>query len=178
MSILQRIDDLDITGALTVDGVELNPMMGLYISTPAATDMNPAGEAAGTYFKAAGTSTVTGKSTSMSADSTNNRIKYTGAGSRHFHIVAQATVGISSGTNQKIGIQVYKYDASGASGALLTHSEAQTTIAGTNVEQITTHADAMLDQNDYLEIWVANHTSNTIDPTLQLGYMFAVGMPM
>lgn len=148
-----------------------HPYMGIYFSTPALTTITTATE----YVKAAGTTSTSNISSTMSTDSVDNRIKYTGTVMTHFHIVAQASVTLSSGTNQDIGIQVWKYDSSGAAGTLLAHSEARTTIAGTDVVQITTHADVMLDENDYIEMHIANHT-NTNDVTVDFGYMFAVGM--
>lgn len=164
----------DVTGNLPLANItsELLPYMGTYFSTPAVTTITVQGQ----YEKAAGTTTITNKSASMDDNSVSNRIRYTGTAAKHFHIVAQASVDLASGTNQDIGIQVWKYDDSGASGALLAHSQARTTVAGTDVVQITTHADTMLDQNDYMELHVANH-SGTPNITVQFGYLFAMGMP-
>lgn len=143
---------------------------GIYFTTPAATTIS----VATTYYKASGTTTSTNLSTNMDMPA-DNRLRYTGTVMRHFHIVGQASITLASGTNQDIGIQVYKYDDSAGSGALLAHSEARTTIPGTNVVQITTHADAMLDENDYLELHIANHTG-TNNCTVEFGYVFGVGM--
>lgn len=165
-------NETDITNNETDIANLAAPMMGIYFSTPAQTTIS----GAGTYVKAAGTTTVTNASGYMSADSVNNRIKYTRAGmARHFHIVAQASVEIASGTNQDIGVQVYHYDDSAVSGSLLAHSEARSTIPNTNITQITTHADVQMDENDYLELWVANNTS-TINCTVQFGYLFVTGL--
>lgn len=164
----------DVTGTLPLanNTTELLPYMGIYFSTPAVTTITVQGQ----YEKALGTTTITNNSASMDANGVNNRIRYTGATAKHFHIVSQASVALASGNNQDIGIQVWRYDSSGAAGALLTHSEAHTTIASTDVVQITTHADVMLDTNDYIELHVANH-SGTPDVTVQYGYIFAMGMP-
>jgi hypothetical protein len=153
-----------------IDSVKL-PYMGVYISTPAETSI----AVAGTAVKLTGTTTVTHQSADMDDNSVSNRIRYTGIPTRHFHVVAQATMSLASGTNQNIGIQVYHWDDSAGTGALLAHSEARATIAGIAEFQITSHADAMLDTNDYIEIWVANETS-TNNVTGELGYMFAMGM--
>lgn len=147
------------------------PYMGVYFSTPAATTITVQSQ----YEKAAGTTTVTNQSALMDDNGVSNRIRYTGTTVKHFHIVAQVSVDLTSGNNQDIGVQVWRYDSSGAAGALLAHSEAHTTIAGTEVVQITTHADTMLDQNDYIELHVANN-SGTPDITVEFGYLFAMGM--
>ena len=147
------------------------PMGGLYFSTPAATTLG----STGVYVKAAGTttSTVLGSMTMPAS----NRLTYTGVSMRHFHIVGQASVTPSTGTNQDIGIQIWHYDASAGSGSYLAMSEARTTISSTAVEQITTHADAMLDTNDYLELHIANHTA-TNNATVTYGYLFGMGVMM
>jgi len=149
----------------------VNPYMGFYISTSAVTTIS----ASGTYYKAAGTTTETNSSSDMDDNGgTNNRIRYTGLTTRHFHIVAQASVTLATGTNQDVGIQVWKYDDSAGSGSLLAHSEARNYVPHSEAVQITTHADTMLDTNDYIEIHVANHT-DTNNVELNYGYMFAMG---
>lgn len=144
---------------------------GLSWTTPAVTSIASAGE----YVKAAGSTTMTGSSDAMNNGSTNNRLVYTGTAARHFHIVLQASVTLASGNNQRVGIQVYRYDNSASSGLLLAHSEARTTIPGQNIVQITSHADVMLNTNDYLEMHVGNNTAAN-DIQVDFGYMFAVSM--
>ena len=146
---------------------------GLYWTTPAETSVT----VAGTYVKAAGTTTVSTISANMSLDAVNNRLKYTGVSPRHFHIVLQVSATLASGSNQDIGIQVWRYDASAATGALVAHSEASTTIGGTAVEQITSHSDVTLDTNDYIELHITNK-GGTPNPQVELGYVFAVSMVM
>ncbi len=148
------------------------PFGGLYFSTAAVTTIS----VAGTYVKAAGTTTATNLSSDITMPA-NNRLQYNGVAQKHFHIVAQASVDLASGTNQDIGLQVWRYDNSAASGALLAHSEARTTVAGTDVIQITTHADAVLDTSDYIELHIANNTG-TPNITVEFGYLFLVGMLM
>ena len=149
------------------------PFGGFYFTTTSVTTIN----SSGVYVKAAGTTTITNQSSDVDDNSVSNRMRYTGTSMRHFHVVAQASVDLTLGTNQDIGIQVWRYDDSAAAGALLAHSEAHTTIPGTSVVQITTHADAMLDTDDYLELHVANHT-NSNNVMVQYGYMFMMGMPV
>ena len=147
------------------------PMGGIYFSTPALTSI----VSSTVYYKAAGTTNGTNL---MGMDMpANNRLRYTGATAKHFHVVAQSSVTLASGTNQNIGIQVYHFDDSAATGNLLSHSEARTTISGTAIQQITTHADVYLSTNDYLEVHVANNTS-TNNIQVELGYLFGVGMIM
>lgn len=144
---------------------------GLYFTTPATTTITTAG----TYVKAAGTTTLTNSSATMNNGATNNRLVYTGVATRHFHIVLQASVTLVSGNNQDIGIQMYHYDDSAASGTLLAHSEARTTVPGTEIVQITSHADVMMDNGDYLEMYVGNNTA-TNNLQVDFGYMFCVSM--
>lgn len=151
-----------------------SPMAGLYISTPASTTIG----SAGVYVKSAGTTTITNASAFMTADAVNNRLKYTRPNlPRHFHVAAQASIQIASGTNQDIGLKIYHYDASAASGAVLDHSDARAIVPDTNIKQIAVFADVTMDENDYVELWVANHTA-TINCTLQYGYLFAAGFEM
>lgn len=145
---------------------------GCYFTTPAATSIS----VATTYYKAAGTTTLTSASATVDMPAS-NRLRFLGVAPRHFHVVMQASVELAAGQNQDIGLQLWKYDNSGASGALIAHSEARTTISNTAVVQITSHADVMLDTNDYIEIHIANH-SGTNNITAEFGYLFAVSMLM
>lgn len=145
---------------------------GLYFTTPAVTTITTAG----THVKAAGTTTQTSATATMNT-ATDNRLVYNGATMRHFHIVLQVSVQMVSGTNQDVGIQLYKYTEATETGALLAHSEARTTLGGTAVEQITSHADAHMAAGDYIEIHIANHSS-TNNTEVKFGYMFCVSMIM
>lgn len=148
------------------------PFMGLYVSTPTTTTITTQS----VYVKVAGTTTVTNKSDDFDDDSgTSNRARFIGVSPRHMHVVAQASVAPVSGTNQEFALQVWHYDDSAASGSYLAHSIARTTLAALSVEQITTHADVMMDTNDYLEIHIANNSS-TVDVNVENLYLFAVGM--
>jgi len=146
------------------------PYGGMYVSTPAIRAI----ASAGVYVKASGTTTATGLSAQLDMP-TDNRLRYTGTPTRHFQVTCQASISFAAGTNQVAGVQLWHYDDSAASGALIAHSEAQCIADGTSVVQITTSADVALDTNDYLEIHIANHTG-TNNMTLDLGYLFAMGM--
>ena len=127
------------------------------------------------FVKAAGTTTFGGMSNQMDGNAVNNRIRYTGPVSRHMHIVLQGSCQFATGTNLTVALQLYHYDDSAASGSLVAHSLARSVVAGANVQQVTSHADLMLDTNDYIELWVAN-TSGTQDVTVSNVYMFMMGM--
>ena len=147
-----------------------NPFGGLSFTTPAETAI----AVAGTYYKAAGTTTVQPHVhlVDMPAD---NRLRYTGTVPKHFHIVLQASIEYSTGTNLISGLQLWKYDNRAATGALVAHSEAKGVVDGTEVAQLTSHADLMLDTNDYIELHVANFDGDN-NVTVNLGYVFMVGM--
>lgn len=154
------------------EGLGVNPhYMGVYISTPASTTIS----VAGTYYKLAGTTTAADKTTTMDDDSsTSNRIKYLGTEDRHFHVKAQVSLAPDSGTNQIVGIKIWHYDASGASGAYLTESLARAAVplATTNIVQLVAFADVDLEVNDYLEIHVTNETG-TVAVTAENATMHA-----
>lgn len=132
---------------------------------------------AGTFVKGAGTTALTNSSANMSNGAVNNRLVYNGTTAVHFHIVLQASVSLASGVNQDIEVALYKWDDSAGTGAILAHSRARTTIAGNAVEQLTSHADAMLDTGDYIELHITNN-SNTNSAVIENGYMFGVSMIM
>lgn len=147
-----------------------NPYGAYHFSTPAATTIG----GAGTYVKAAGT-TTTGLLYLMDANSVNNRLRYIGTTARPFLITCKMTVTMASGTNQNLGMRLYKYDDSGASGAAIDGSTNKTIVDGTDNVEISTGALVELDENDYVEIWITNLT-NTVSPTVQLGELKAVGL--
>ena len=154
--------------------VSLSPdYAGLEFTTDAETSI----AVAGTYVKAAGTTVITNSSSNMTNGATNNRLVYTGAQPRHFHIVLQASIVLASGANQRVSMALWKFDSSEGTGSILSHSEAFNTLSGTAVEQITSHADTMLATNDYIEIHVTNNT-NTNNMTVEYGYLFGVSMIM
>lgn len=179
---LLKIDEIDTTAnaegnIYEADGsgalqVVVWPYGGCYVTTSAETTIS----ASGTYVKAAGTTTVTNVSSNVDNGSANNRLRYTGTAARHFHIVMQASLSPASGTNQDLSVQLYKFDSSASSGSLLAHSTAVATVAGTDTYQLTSHADTLLDTNDYVEVWVANN-SGTNNIELTNLYLFIMGMP-
>lgn len=164
----------DLAYSPVASGTSVDPPHGgIYFTDDATTTIT----AAGTYVKAAG---VTAYSSPMRSEvddggGVNNRLRYTGAVARHFHVVAQASINFVSGTNQVASLQVWKYDASEAVGELVAHSKATAIVAGQGVAQITSHADFMLENGDYIELHVAN-IDGTGNIVVQEGYVFAMGM--
>jgi hypothetical protein len=108
--------------------------------------------AIGTAYKIAGTTTssaITSKFTN-----TNNRSTYTGSISRIFKVIA--VLSVESGNNNVIGIYIAK------NGVVLPDSEIYiTTNAGGRAEGATVQALTVLEENDYIEIFVENDTSIT-----------------
>lgn len=147
-----------------------NPFGSLYFSTPAETVIS----VAGTYVKAAGTTTLI-DSLRIDANSTNNRLRATETVSRKYLVQAKVTLSMASGTNQNVGIQLYKYDNSATSGALIAGTEQRLIVPGTDFVQISTQGLISLDTNDYVEIWVANHT-NTNNLEVDYGHLQMIGI--
>jgi hypothetical protein len=144
---------------------------GLYFSTPAATTIG----SGGTYVKAAGTTTATTATADVGAGGASNRLIYTGVVPRHFHVTAAMTLTPASGTNQSLGVQVYVYDDSAATGAVVAASKANAFDAATNGTFIATQANVTLDTDDYVEVWITNETG-AVNVTATLGVLFMQGL--
>jgi len=140
-----------------------NTYGSMYISAATSTTV----ATSGTYVKALGTTTsVNLNRVTMPA---NNRLTYTGTPDVHAHIALSVSFS-TSGTNQTLGLAVAK------NGSILTHSEIRNK-SGAAGDLLSTalHADAMLSTNDYLEIFVTNH-SGTTSLKVDYGYLFFMGM--
>lgn len=144
---------------------------GFYFSTPAATTIGTGG----TYVKAAGTTTATVGTADIGTGSTNNRLVYTGVAPRHFQINAFALLTPASGTNQDMGLQVYVYDDSATTGAVVAASKMNAFDAATNGAFLATGANVTLDTDDYVELWITNETA-AVNVTATLGYCFMQGV--
>lgn len=147
----------------------------MYISSSAATTIS----VAGTYVKAAGTTTDVNlhRFDGKVALGVNNRLKYTGTPNIHVHGAASFTTTMASGTNKVMGFAAYHYDDSAASGSTLTHSVVQANHVSTTPQSSAIHFDVMLSTNDYIEFWVTN-TTDTTSPTVTHMYLFMMGMFM
>lgn len=106
-----------------------------------------------------------------------NRLRYIGADSRHMHIAV--SIMMTAATNNQITRwRVAHYDDSGTSLTTNVASEVQRKVGtATDIGSTALHADLMMDQNDYLELHVANGTG-TSNITCDLMYLFALGMLM
>lgn len=115
---------------------------------------------AGTYYKIAGTTGLSGDEYLFDDDSsTTNRLRYTGAPDRLVMLSCAISFQVGS-NNQNIAFKAYHYDASGASGAVIDDSLVTQFLSSTgNTASVTLHCHAMMSTNDYLEIHVTNETS-------------------
>lgn len=144
----------------------MRPRFGsLEFTTPAATTI----PGVGTFVKALGTTTAVNlQGISMPV---NNRLRYDGAGDVHCHIALSVSFSAAS-NNQAVDLAIAK------NGTVLSHSRLRrnTGNAGT-IGSTALHADAMMSQSDYLELFVANQTS-TASVTVEFGYLFFLTMPV
>lgn len=138
------------------------PMGSFYFSSAVETVIANPNE----WTKALGTtSLVTGMKVNMPV---NNRLVYTEAPDTHAHIAASLSM-TAEGNQKVMGVCIAK------NGVPIEHSKLQRKVGtGTDVGSTALHADIILSQNDYLELWVANHTDDT-NITLTLGYLFFMG---
>jgi len=105
-----------------------------------------------TPVKALGTTTA--NAINQKFTHTDNRLTYVGALIRDFQVTA--TVSLSSGNNNVIGVYVAK------NGTVISSSEMySTTSSGGKAESITCQTILELNENDYVEIWVENNTATT-----------------
>lgn len=142
---------------------------GMYFTTPAAT--TPAG--ASTPLKALGATTA-GLLSGFSMP-TDNRLRYDGTPTRLVEVscVGNVVAGVAS---KKISAHLYHYDASATTGAVIPESEVELQLSGTETDEqvITVLAQVEMDTNDYIELWIENHTdTNTI--TIDRANIKAIG---
>lgn len=145
------------------------PYGGLYWTADSVTTITTSG----VFVKAAGTTTATNL-LQFDTNSTSNRLRYTGTASRHFSLVAGASLKFVTGTNQVAELGIYHYDASEESGAMIPHSDSRALVPGSDFNHLVTNADIFLDENDYIELWLANET-NTNNLSVIYGYLSAMG---
>lgn len=144
------------------------PHGSIYMVTPAATSI----VTPGTYYKAAGTTAASdGTSAYEFTLGTNNRLTYTGATTKHAHLVCSLSMTCAS-NNQILGFAIAR------DGVVLQHSLLRRKVGtGADVGAVALHADCALAPNDYLELFVTNDTS-TAAVTVTKMYLFAVAMFM
>jgi len=127
----------------------LTPSNGrISTDTPAPTTITTPG----TYYKAAGTTVGGGDATGMT-ESTTNRLTYTGTPTRHFNVIAVATLS-AIGSDQIVGVKVAHQ------GVVIDASKTRMIIkASGNAISITCHIDVHLATDEYIEVWITNETS-------------------
>jgi hypothetical protein len=120
------------------------------------------------YEKVVDTSVAGAHSHLMTAD-TACRITYNGTSPRHVHIVASIAMTAAS-NNQTIAFRI------AVNGTTLPESMIERRVGtGSDIGAVAIHADALLNENDYIELYVANETS-TANVTVNDLYMFVMGM--
>ena len=130
-----------------------------YVTASAATTI----AVAGTYYKAAGTTTQIDVNRFTHA---NNRLTYTGTPTVRARAIAMLSV-LTAGTNDVLGFKIAK------NGTPIAASEIRRFVGtGTDVGAVALAVDVDLATNDYLEIWVTNEDA-TATVTLDKMY-FAV----
>lgn len=171
LAALQALLADNITGAISPQDLRdflysmKFPCGSLYLTTPAPTTISTPG----TYVKAAGSCSPSDGTSSYLFTISDNRLTYTGVASFHFHIVASVSFSINQ-NNHIIGLRIAK------NGTTLAHSTARRKVSSAgDVGSTAIHADAMLDENDYIELFVTDETGAS-QATIDNLYMFAMGM--
>ncbi len=134
----------------------ISPFGSLAMTTPAATTIT----VPGTYYKAAGTTTISTTTESVTDGSVNNRLVYTGTPDRHFQVVVALSMTCAS-SNQVLGMKIAK------NGTVIDESIIRRKVGtGSDVGAAALIADVSLSTNDYVELFVTNETTTgavTID---------------
>jgi len=114
---------------------------------------------AGTYYKVAGTTALSGSEYLFDDNSVSNRLRYTGASDKLVMVTATISF-ISESNNQSVAFKAYRYDDSGASGAVIDDSLVTYYVSNASqAKSATLQCHAVLSTNDYIELHVANETS-------------------
>lgn len=131
-----------------IDSVVM-PFGSLSMTTPAATTVS----VAGTYVKAAGTTTISSTVEEVSDGSVNNRLIYTGTPDRHFMI--EASVSMTTASNSQIvGMKIAK------NGTVLDDTIVRRKVGtGSDLGAAGVQGDVQLSTNDFIELWITNESS-------------------
>ena len=122
------------------------------------------------YYKVAGVTTFDPNSMFFGTSNTNNRLVYTGTATKAFHVAMTASY--TSTTANVIGIAIAKNGTTTG----MEKSIIKDTVSPTGaLESSAIHVMPVLNQNDYLEVFVTNLT-DTNAVTVQTLNMFAMGM--
>jgi hypothetical protein len=126
---------------------------------------------AGTYYKVSGTTSFSSGSYNFSNGGVSNRLTYTGAREKMFHIACTLSAS-SSTSNQVIKAALFK------NGVALGNGVIQTKLGSTgDITSTAIHVMTELMQNDYLELFIMN-TSGTGPLTITEMNLFAMGVSM
>ena len=121
-----------------------------------------------TYYAISGTFVVGGSPASVTESAAGGKMTYTGTIDRHFHIVANMDMTCASNSQ----ILAFQWHLNGSPISCGVNRKVGT---GADVGAASVHADAMLSENDELELRVTNLTS-TASVTVQNCYVFVLGM--
>ena len=165
------LQDGQSAGAITAEDirdllVSLAPSHGAFsINVPAATTI----AVAGTYVKAAGTTSLDVDAEDFDDDSpTDNRLRYTGAPDRHVNVIATIST-TSASSNQVLGFKL------ALNGVVIDDSVSRRKQGtGSDIGSVTLSAHVDMSTNDYIELWVTNETS-TGAVTVEEIHMMATG---
>jgi len=149
-------------------------LMSIFSETQADTTIG----VAGTYVKAANVTTINNQTAEMTDDTgVSNRVKHTGAESRHFLVAGHIVFApASGGANQELGVKIWHWDDSAGSGSYLPGAHVDTTIPSASVTgNAAFHGDVLLETDDYLEVHITNE-NNANDITVYSVYMVVSGV--
>lgn len=132
---------------------------------------------AGTYYKIAGTTALSGNELLFDNNSTNTgRLRYFGAPNRI--VLFSASISLSAASNnQVLSLKGWHYDDSGASGSLVDASLVSRKVtASGELGAVVVQGSALMSVNDYIEIHVTNETS-TANVTVEDFNLQAFALP-
>jgi len=146
------------------------PPMGEIYFTNNATSTTIA--SAGVFVKVAGATTFDPNSMQFDTGTTttDNRLRYTGTATKAFHVAMTA-----SWTCANAKVVALAIAKNGTTTGMEKSIIKDTSSSGTDVESSAIHVMPVLNQNDYLEVFVTNITDTTA-VTLQTLNMFGMGM--
>jgi hypothetical protein len=122
-----------------------------------------------TWYKVAGTTSPAETGWNVDNTTSSNRLVYTGAAPRHFHIVSNLSV-LCSSSNQVLEFTWFK------NGSKLPGLASLKIGTGSDIRAVSVHSDAMLSQNDYVELYARNRSSAGTTLTVEDFYGFISGM--
>ena len=128
---------------------------------------------AGTFVKAAGTTSTVGETANAFSMPSTNRIKYTGTPDRSVKIHASLSVQLDSAiVDKNLAISIYK------NGSLITGSEIHGFAGATTAKPInlSSHVIISMSTNDFLEMYVSNIDSTDNITVTKMLFMAEAGV--